>query len=323
MPMPVRREVTFDILDNLGTAHDKFLQILASRDYKVINDSQIRIVAKHNGSFTIDSHELKVQFVPAGDKVKVVLGIDMWRWRWSEKYLRKLNQELSGLFATANTQRSPTQIETPLQKTEAMVPASSNSEKPKEKVQYLIAIKGMKDSEYQFCVSNLGLLEGEEIKLQYVCYRQTISPPSIWDGKSRTESKKGLLVFTNDNMIFMQQEGAWSSNYAQALRFPLESISGLVSGGTLVKHIRIVIGVSGSSEQHEFINFVSTFGQQQIQEVRADIEKLLKVAREEKKRLAVEAMTKGTVPTMIFCRFCGARNKADQSNCANCGAVLT
>ena len=184
-------------------------------------------------------------------------------------------------------------------------------------------MKGMKDSEYQSCVNNLGLLEGEEIKLQHVCYRQTISPPSMWDGKSKQENKKGLLVFTNDNMIFMQQEGAWSSNYAQALRFPLESISGLVSGGTLIKHIRIVIGVSGSSEQHEFINFVSTYGQQQIQEVRADIEKLLKVAREEKKRLAVEAMNKGTVPAMIFCRFCGARNKADQSKCANCGAVLT
>lgn len=184
-------------------------------------------------------------------------------------------------------------------------------------------MKGMKDSEYDSCIKNLGLLEGEQIKLQYACFRQTTSPPSLWDGKQKTQSNKGLLVFTNDNVIFMQQEGAWSSNYAQAIRFPLENISGLVSGGTLIKHIRIMVGVSGSSEQHQFINFVSTYGQQQIHEVRADIENLLKQAREEKKRLALEAMSKGTLPVMIFCKFCGARNKADQSKCANCGAVLT
>jgi ribosomal protein L40E len=171
-------------------------------------------------------------------------------------------------------------------------------------------------------IDNLGLLEGEETKLKYPCSRVTISSPSMWDGKVRQEFKKGLLVFTTDNMIFMQQEGG--SDFAQALRFPLESISGLVTGGTLIKNIRIAVGVGGSSEQHEFAGFQSVITrQQQIQDVRAEIERLLKVSREEKKRLAVEAMAKGTVPTMVFCRFCGARNKSDTSNCANCGAVLT
>jgi hypothetical protein len=183
-------------------------------------------------------------------------------------------------------------------------------------------MKGMNDSEYEACVENLGLLEGEQIKLQYVCYRQVISPPSLWDGQRKNESKKGLLVFTNDNMIFMQQEGGWSSDYAQALRIPIEQIIGVVSGGTFIQHIRIQIGSSGASELHEFINFTSTYGQQQIREVRADIEKLLKESREEKKRLAQEAMSKGTMPTMIFCKFCGARNKSDQTKCANCGAIL-
>jgi hypothetical protein len=175
-------------------------------------------------------------------------------------------------------------------------------------------MKGMNDSEYQACINNLGLLEGEEIKLQYVCFRQI-----IWGGKQGIENK-GLLVFTNDNMIFMQQEGGWSSQYAQALRIPLEQISGIVSGGTVIKHIRIITGVSGVSQQHEFDNF---YGQQQIHEVRADIENLLKKVREEKKRLAQEALARGTVPAMMFCKFCGTRNKADQSHCSNCGAPLT
>jgi hypothetical protein len=183
-------------------------------------------------------------------------------------------------------------------------------------------MKGMKDSEYQACIDSLGLLEGEQTKLQYVCYRQMTSPPSFWDGKQKSESKKGLLVLTNDNLIFMQQEGAWSSNYAQALRIPLEHISGVVSGGALIKHIRILVGVSGNPVQHEFINFVSTYGQQQIHEVRADIEKALKETREEKKRLAQEALSRGATPAMIFCKYCGARNKSDQPKCINCGATL-
>lgn len=185
-----------------------------------------------------------------------------------------------------------------------------------------MSIKGMKDSEYQTCIDGLGLLEGEEIRLQYVCFRKVLSPPSLWNGKQRSETKKGLLVLTSDNMIFMQQEGAWSSNYAQALRFPLEQIVGIVSGGTVIKHIRISVGVSGASERHEFINFVSTYGKQTIHEVRRDVEKLLKDARQEKKQLAEEALVKGTVPAMIFCKFCGTRNKSDRSNCANCGAPL-
>lgn len=191
----------------------------------------------------------------------------------------------------------------------------------------LVTPIGMTDEEYKACMDNLGLLEGEEVRLQYVCFRNVMSPPSAFrklfvdDGAPRMESKKGLLVFTNDNMIFMQQEGAWSSNYAQALRVPLEQIGGVVSGGTFIPHIRIMVGISGTSEQHEFVTFQSA--NKPIYEVRADIEKLLKEIRQEKKRLAQEALAKGTIPTMIFCKYCGARNKADQTRCVNCGAVLT
>lgn len=186
---------------------------------------------------------------------------------------------------------------------------------------------GMLDSEYEACIDNLGLLEGEEVKLQYVCFRNVMSPPSAFrkllvdNGAARMESKKGLLVFTNDSMLFMQQEGAWSENYAQALRIPLEQISGVVSGGTFIPHIRILVGIGGASEQHEFVTFQSV--DKPIHEVRAGIERLLREARQEKKRLAQEALAKGTLPSMIFCRYCGARNKADHTRCKNCGAVLT
>jgi ribosomal protein L40E len=134
------------------------------------------------------------------------------------------------------------------------------------------------------------------------------------------EQHKGLLAFTTDNMIFMQQQGgrlARSSNYAQALRIPLEHISGVTAGGTALKHLRVTMGITGT-EQHEFIKFEG----RDVQEVSADIGRHLKEVREEKRKTAQAAIAAGTVPQMIFCRFCGARNKSDQTKCSNCAALL-
>jgi ribosomal protein L40E len=180
-------------------------------------------------------------------------------------------------------------------------------------------MKGMKDSEYKSCIDNLGLLEGEEIKFQLVCFRQTVGATSIWSGERETKSRKGLLVFTTDNMIFMQQEGAWSSDYSQALRFSLEEISGVSSESGFTQRLRILIGAKGNSEYHDFLPFR---GQGDIKEIRSSIMGILQEVREEKKRLAQEALAKGTVPTMIFCKYCGARNKSEQSQCVKCGATL-
>ena len=177
-------------------------------------------------------------------------------------------------------------------------------------------------SVYQACIDGLDLLEGEEIRLKYGCVRRNYKTPSLFSNKGYgTAAFKGLLVFTNDNMIFMQQDRLWSSNYSQALRIPLEQISGVLSGGIIAPHIRIIVGFSGNSETHEFLNFFDT--KEKVHEIKTKIEKLLTAVRQEKKRLAQEALAKGTNPAMIFCRFCGARNKSDQSICVNCGAPLT
>jgi len=200
-----------------------------------------------------------------------------------------------------------------LEELNSQAPAPTNLQNP-------LPMK-MKDSEYQSCINGLGLLEGEEVKLHFVVFRQYISQPiGVFTTTTRMEQKKGLLVFTNDNMIFMQQEGAWSSKYSQALRIPLENITGLFSEGTLIKHLKISVGNMGFLQQEQFLPFV---GQGNIDEIRLSIERLLREVRQEKKRLAQEAMSKGTVPAMIFCKYCGTRNKADQSRCANCAAVLS
>jgi len=165
---------------------------------------------------------------------------------------------------------------------------------------------------------DMGLLEGEKKKLEYVCARQFIGSPSMWDGQRAIEQRKGRLILTNDNLIFTEQQGPWSSNYMQALRIPLEEISGVSSGGVLIKHLRVLVGTASTTEHH-----FTLFERQDFDMIVAEIQKHLKETREEKKRIAKEALAKGTVPAMIFCRFCGTRNKSDQSFCANCGAPLT
>lgn len=182
----------------------------------------------------------------------------------------------------------------------------------------------MKDSEYKACIDGLGLLQGEEKKLLYVCHREVVS--TGWDGKPRKDQKKGLLVFTNDNMVFMQQEGAWSSNYTQALRIPLEQIAGISYGGRILKHIDVLVGISGASQTRHFNIWTGCEEHSDklddVKLITERIQSLLNVIREERKRLAQEALAKGELPSIIFCKYCGARNKSHRTHCVNCGALL-
>ncbi len=180
-----------------------------------------------------------------------------------------------------------------------------------------VKLKRIEEKEYQMAIQNLGLLEGERIILQYVCVREFTQPASLFN-EAEVDVKRGLLIFTNDNLIFMQRDGVFNISYSQALRIPLEQIIGISSGGFLVKKIQFTL--NSNPVPIIFVNFMSTFEIQEIHEVRADIERHLTNVRQEKKRLAQEALTKGTLPAMFFCRYCGTRNKADESKCVSCGA---
>ncbi len=183
----------------------------------------------------------------------------------------------------------------------------------------VVKLKGIDEKEYRMAIQNLGLLEGEKIILQYVCVREFTQPASLFN-QAEVDVKRGLLVFTNDNLIFMQRDGVFNISYSQALRVPLEQIIGISSGGFLMKKIQFTL--NNNPVLIIFVNFMSTYDVQEIHEVRADIERHLTNVRQEKKRLAQEALTKGTLPAMIFCRYCGTRNKADESKCVSCGAKL-
>ena len=53
------------------------------------------------------------------------------------------------------------------------------------------------------------------------------------------------------------------------------------------------------------------------------IQEVITRSREDKKRHAQNAIANEAVPQMVFCKYCGARNKFDATNCLNCGGKLT
>ncbi|MCW3985171.1 MAG: hypothetical protein NWE91_02010 [Candidatus Bathyarchaeota archaeon] len=96
-------------------------------------------------------------------------------------------------------------------------------------------MKGLKDTEYRASMDNLGLLEGEKKELEYLIEKVVIGRGdgsqlkylfqgfingSI-DSSKTTTLKKGLLVFTNINLIFIQQE-----DYSRSV-VPLDQLGGM------------------------------------------------------------------------------------------------
>ncbi len=55
----------------------------------------------------------------------------------------------------------------------------------------------------------------------------------------------------------------------------------------------------------------------------AEAEKAYGIIRENISSFRTPASLEGTIPQMIICKFCGAKNKPEDAKCINCGAPLT
>ena len=178
-------------------------------------------------------------------------------------------------------------------------------------------------------LDSIHLLGGEKIEKLHVCYR-------LYKG-GMLESKKGLLVITNKNLLFQQQEGILTKHFHTALRIPLTQIHGITSGGTLTRHIKVLAGIGGSLAEHEFNNFVETG--KSNHELRSEIENDITEAREEQeekeKRERVHILLDfaflrdflkkgGLLVQNIQCPRCSAPiempNSGDHVKCEHCGS---
>ena len=82
-------------------------------------------------------------------------------------------------------------------------------------------------------------------------------------------------------------------------------------GGYFIKNIQFTVG-SNASQLYKFEvipGCVENTGRMDnVHLIAKKIQKLLNSVRAERKRIAQEALSKGTVPKMIFCKYCGAKN---------------
>jgi len=185
----------------------------------------------------------------------------------------------------------------------------------------MILMKGLKDAKYRACTDNLGLLEGEKKELEYLIdgviigrgdgseleylFQEFIN--SSIDSSKTTTLKKGLLVFTNINLIFIQQE-----NYSR-LVVPLDQLGGM---GCFTYKDHYSIGVVTVDGYEYGFDLCRTEGPSVVQNPSLnELSKQIQKFGMEQKRLAKEAPAK-------ICEYCGARNKIDQSRCVSCGAPL-
>jgi ribosomal protein L40E len=180
----------------------------------------------------------------------------------------------------------------------------------------------MSDLEYKACMDNLGLLEGEKKELEYLIEKVIIGRGdgseleylfqgfingSIDSSKTKT-LKKGLLAFTNINLIFIQQE-----DYLR-LVVPLDQLGGM---GCFIYKDHYAIGVVTVDGYEYGFDLCRTEDSSVVQNPsHNELSKQIQKFGMEQKLLAKEAPVK-------ICEYCGARNKIDQSRCVNCGAPLT
>ena len=178
------------------------------------------------------------------------------------------------------------------------------------------------DSEHKACMDNLGLLEGEKKELEYLIQEVIIGRgdgsrleyliQEFVNGHSDSSKintlENGLLVFTNINLIFIQQE-----DYLR-LVVPLTQLGGM--GCFRYKDHSTIGVVTVDGYEYGFLLWRTENSSVVQNPSQNELSKQIQKFGMEQKRLANEAPVK-------TCKYCGAENRIDLFRCVNCGALLT
>ncbi len=185
----------------------------------------------------------------------------------------------------------------------------------------MVKMSKISDSEYKAYTDNLGLLKGEQKKLVYLVEKAVVGRGDGThidelirkfmngndDPNRKMALKNGLLVFTNINMILVQQEG-----YLRTV-VPLEQLGGI---GCFVSNEWLTIAtVTVNGYEYGFL-LSKTDTSSLVQNPNAnELTRQIQVFGMEQKSLAQEA------PVEI-CKHCGARNNITSTYCVHCKALL-
>jgi hypothetical protein len=101
MPLSER---SLETLDDIAKVRGAVLEILSRKGYKIHQDSQTKIVAKHPTSAMYWDHEVEIELDSGPAHTSITLKIDH---RFSTQYLDKLAQELTKNLPTIQKQVKP------------------------------------------------------------------------------------------------------------------------------------------------------------------------------------------------------------------------
>jgi hypothetical protein len=126
------------------------------------------------------------------------------------------------------------------------------------------------------------------------------------------------LVLTNKRLIFSKVKGTFSKSFKKDDEIPIEDIESAqlnAEYGTIM--LQLKNGEKDVIDFHTSESFEDVLmnTDHDILDVRlqATIDRWVN----EINRLAVR------VPKMIYCRYCGAKNKSTETKCVHCGALLS
>ena len=124
------------------------------------------------------------------------------------------------------------------------------------------------------------------------------------EARKDTELQSGAIVLTNHRIFWMEKRGAFKKTLHTIFFLSLPEIISINMQGRFSKRINIV--TSQGELQFRF----------------KDMEKFTKSTLKLIKEYKVRESTK-LAPRIIFCKYCGAKNKEDVTKCGNCSALLT
>jgi len=153
--------------------------------------------------------------------------------------------------------------------------------------------------------------------------------------QNRKVPKKGILVLTNQRLLFLEQHGIFGKSYHQIIAIPLAKIQGISMGGTFrpfvsiadeaQAHVFHIDGV-GKNEFEPFRLLITEQSQKRTEEMEAERKK-------ERVQIVIdfsmlkEYMEKGgLVLQKTKCPECGASialpTTGNQTKCDHCGSII-
>ncbi len=159
---------------------------------------------------------------------------------------------------------------------------------------------------------------------------------SIWKKNAgRQNTQKGILVLTNQKLLFLEAHGLFGKSYHQVLTIPLAKIGGISIGGTLIPFVSIADDIQnyifhidgiGKNEFPAFRQTVMNCCQKRREELEAEKRKERVHINIDFSSLQAYMEKGGLVLQKTKCPECNAPipipTTGDQMVCEHCGSTI-